>query len=122
VFDRAVRRALGADRGFSPHGLRHAFATLHLARGTPIKWILAQGGWSSTKILRDWYGHFLPSEQHGFADTLWTAPDATQAQPATRAPFVEGAHRSKTAAPIRGLSGAPGRIRTCDFGRESLRF
>jgi len=114
VFDRAVRKALGADRRFSPHGLRHTFATLHLARGRPIKWIQAHGGWSSAKILLDWYGHFLPSEQHGFADSLTTSPDATQTSPATRSALLEGARRPKTAAPTRGLSGAPGRIRTCD--------
>jgi hypothetical protein len=57
---------------------------------------------------------FLPSEQHGFADTLSTAPDGTQTAPPVRAAFVDGARRPKTAAPTRGLSGAPGRIRTCD--------
>jgi integrase len=54
VFDRIVRSALGPHRRFTPHGLRHTFATLHLVRGTPIKWVQAQGGWASAKRLLDW--------------------------------------------------------------------
>jgi integrase len=57
-----VERAFGPDRKFTPHGLRHTWASLHMARGTPLKWIQAQGGWTTATLLLDVYGHFLPSE------------------------------------------------------------
>ena len=93
AFDRIVRKALGLGRRFSLHGLRHTFTTLHLARGTPIKWIQAQGR-SSAKLLLDWYGHFLPSEQHGYADALGTAPRRSLT-------LTENSRRPRTAAPTR---------------------
>ncbi len=74
VWDRVVRKALGAGRTFTPHGLRHTFASLHMARGTNLKWIQAQGGWSSAKLLLDCYGHHMPTESNGLADALSTAP------------------------------------------------
>jgi hypothetical protein len=39
-------------------------------RGTNLKWIQAQGGWASAKLLLDTYGHFLPTETTGYADAL----------------------------------------------------
>ena len=80
AFRRIVTRALGPNRKFSPHGLRHTFASLHLAFGTNLKWIQNMGGWSSAKLLLDLYGHFLPTESTGFADAIdggkrhYTAP------------------------------------------------
>ena len=79
-FRRIVERALGPNRDFSPHGLRHTFASLHLALGTNIKWLQNMGGWASAKLLLDLYGHFLPTESTGFADAIggskrqYTAP------------------------------------------------
>jgi integrase len=70
VFRRAVEKALGAGRRFTLHGLRHTFASLHMVRGTKLKWIQAQGGWASAKLLLDTYGHFLPTETTGYADAL----------------------------------------------------
>lgn len=99
VFGPLVRRVLGAHRRFTPHGLRHTFATLHLSNGTPIKWIQAQGGWASAKLLLDWYGHFLPSEQHGFADALTTALDGARAAPRRSFAIGENLRRPRTAAP-----------------------
>ncbi len=64
------RQAFGEGRRFTAHGLRHTWATLHLAAGTPIKWIQAQGGWSSAKLLLDTYGHFIPREMSGFENVL----------------------------------------------------
>ena len=74
---RLIKKALGAGRKPTPHALRHTFATLHMARGTNLKWLQAQGGWSSAKMLLDVYGHYLPTESFGFADALATAPDGT---------------------------------------------
>ena len=66
----AASRALGPNRDFSPHGLRHTFASLHLALGTNIKGLQNMGGWASAKLLLDLYGHFLPTESTGFADAI----------------------------------------------------
>ncbi|HME69084.1 MAG TPA: site-specific integrase [Myxococcota bacterium] len=101
VFDRLVRRALGPARRFTPHGLRHTFATIHLARGTPIKWVQAQGGWASAKLLLDWYGHFLPSEQGGYANALETALDGAQTALRSRRAMFGEARRPNTQAPTR---------------------
>jgi len=101
VFRRIVREALGPHRRFTPHGLRHTFATLHLARGTPIKWVRVQGGWASAKLLLDWYGHFLPSEHHGFADDLATALDGAQTAPRSYSSIFGETRRPRTQAPTR---------------------
>ncbi len=85
VFRRVVREALGEGRRHTPHDLRHTWASLHMARGTPLKWIQAQGGWTTAKLLLDTYGHFMPTESHGFADRI-TAPDGPQTAPRSEAP------------------------------------
>ena len=76
VFAKAVRLVLGRNRRFTPHGLRHTFASLHLSRGTNLLWVQHQGGWKSPSVLLNTYAHFLPTEIGGFADVL-TAPDGT---------------------------------------------
>jgi len=86
VFRRAVSKALGAGRRFTPHGLRHTFASLHMARGTNLKWIQAQGGWASAKLLLDTYGHFLPTETTGCADALSGDPGRPYTAPRVREP------------------------------------
>ncbi len=72
---------------------RHTFASLHLARGSNLKWIQQNGGWSSAKMLLDVYGHYMPTETGGYADALtapggpYTAPARERSpQPARRAP------------------------------------
>ncbi|MCH7867921.1 MAG: site-specific integrase [Myxococcales bacterium] len=70
VFKKLVRATVGPHRGLSPHSLRHTWASLHMARSTPLKWIQEQGGWASAKVLLDTYGHFMPSESHGYADAI----------------------------------------------------
>jgi integrase len=82
VFFPAVRKALGPGRHFTPHCLRHTWASLHMARGTPLKWIQEQGGWTTAKLLLDTYGHFMPSETRGFADAIGAAQTAQSAPPA----------------------------------------
>ena len=90
VFRKLTDEAFGKARRFRPHGLRHPFASLHLARGTPMKWIQSRGGWASAKLVLDLYGHFLPSDYRGFADAIEaatstrpTAPTAPQAHSRT---------------------------------------
>ena len=87
VFRPIVQEAFGKGRRFTPHGLRHTFASLHLARGTNLKWIQAQGGWASAKVLLDWYGHYLPTETSGYADALSSDPGRPYTAPAETAIF-----------------------------------
>ena len=70
MFRKIVRKVFEPGRSFSPHGLRHTFASLHMARGTNLKWIQSMGGWASAKLLLDLYGHYLKTESSGFADTI----------------------------------------------------
>jgi len=94
VFRRLVERVLGKGRRFTPHGLRHTFASLHMARGTNLKWIQAQGGWASAKLLLDTYGHHLPSESTGYADALTDAPGQPYTAPSS-AEAASSAARSR---------------------------
>jgi len=84
VFNRIRRRAFGTGRRVTPHMLRHTFASLHLARGTNLKWVQETGCWASAKTLLDVYGHFMPTESAGYADAI-AAPNATQTAPRPRA-------------------------------------
>jgi integrase len=81
VFSKIVAGALGEGRHYSPHCLRHTWASLHMARGTPLKWIQAQGGWTTAKVLLDTYGHYLPEESRGFADALSATSNGPPAAP-----------------------------------------
>ena len=81
MFNKLVAKVLGTGRRFSPHGLRHTWASLHMARGTPLKWIQTQGGWTTAKVLLDTYGHIMPTESGGFADALTASPNGPQTAP-----------------------------------------
>jgi integrase len=74
IFRKLVEKVLGEDRRFTPHGLRHTFASLHLARGTNVKWVQQQGGWASAKVLLDTYAHCIPGESTGYADAIAEEP------------------------------------------------
>ncbi len=76
VWNPIVREVFDSDRRVTPHTLRHSWASLHLARGTPIEWVRAMGGWSSAKMLLDVYGHYMPKEMRGYSESL--APDLTR--------------------------------------------
>ena len=80
IFRPIVRKAVGTAKRLSIHSLRHSFASLHMARGTPLKWIQAQGGWASAKMLLDVYGHFMPEESGGYANAL-AAPETAPRRP-----------------------------------------
>jgi integrase len=85
-----IAKAFGPERKFTPHGLRHTWASLHMARGTPLKWIQAQGGWTTATLLLDVYGHFLPTEYTGYADALSQPHNAPYAHPAPLVPAGAG--------------------------------
>src|SRR4030095_11121358 len=69
-FRRIARIALGRARRVTPHDLRHTCVSRHLEAGTPIKWIQERGGWTTSKVLLDVYGHFMPTDVRGFADAI----------------------------------------------------
>ena len=79
ISSKIARKALERDRRFTPHGLRHTFASLHLSRGTNLLWVQQQGGWLSPAVLLSTYTHFLPTEIGGYADAL-AAPDSEGAR------------------------------------------
>jgi len=81
VFRRIVRRALGEGPRFSPHGLRHTWASLQIARGTPLQWTQEQGGWTTAKVLLDTCGHLMPTGSRRFADALAAIPDGHPTPP-----------------------------------------
>jgi integrase len=70
IFNRVVSEAIGDRFHHTPHDLRHTWASLHMARGTPLKWIQEQGGWTTAKLLLETYGHFMPTESRGFSDAI----------------------------------------------------
>jgi integrase len=72
------RRVKLPSKRITPHSFRHTFASLHLARGTPITWVQEQGGWTSPAVLLDTYTHFVPHELAGFANTLAAGSDGTR--------------------------------------------
>src|SRR5262249_48303034 len=127
VFRKLVERELGKGRDFTPHGLRHTFASLHLARGSNLKWIQAMGGWASAKLLLDLYGHHLRTENAGYADVLSQAPkqvpiastprgtDPLTDPRASARPLATNMPpecRAKSRRSARGCAGAPGGNRT----------
>jgi integrase len=54
-------RAAGIAEGFSPHSLRHAFASTLLAQGVPITDVAHWLGHKSIAIKFEIYGHLVPS-------------------------------------------------------------
>ena len=65
VFNLLVLSVLGKDclQQVSPHTFHHTFASIHLSRDPDLLWVQRMGGWTSTKVLLDTYGHFTPSQQ-----------------------------------------------------------
>jgi integrase len=52
----------GLPSHFTPHCLRHSFASLLLAKGETPQWVKRQLGHSSIQLTVDTYGHWLPEE------------------------------------------------------------
>ena len=50
--------------GVTPHSLRHAFATLMLEEGVPMRVVSDQMGHSSTRITETTYSHVTARLQH----------------------------------------------------------
>jgi len=54
-FSRMLRLARLADCGFSPHSMRHTFASLHILNGRNSKWVQQQVGHAGIGITLDLY-------------------------------------------------------------------
>lgn len=44
----------------SPHWLRHSFASLLIAQGVGIKTVMEAGGWKTSRLVMETYGHLAP--------------------------------------------------------------
>jgi len=62
VMTKALRRA-GLPEHFSPHSLRHTYATLHMARGESPKYVQEQLGHESIRMTVDVYGRWIPTSR-----------------------------------------------------------
>ena len=115
-----VERTFNSRRKITPHSLRHTWASLHLAAGTPVHWVQKQGGWASAKMLLDVYGHFVPKQGANYAANLEpeVQPDATRPQRVSqrgvpagiRTPDLPLRRRPLYPAELRGRDGRGGRI------------
>ena len=110
VFRPLVRKIVGVRKTLTVHSLRHTFASLHMARATPIKWVQAQGGWASAKMLLDVYGHFVPEESGGYANALSASPDGTRRHRIASERPARNHSRVEKRAPSRTSLVAQGRI------------
>jgi integrase len=69
AFKRALKAA-GLPLHFSPHGLRHTFASLLLSAGVSPAYVQRQLGHASIKLTVDTYGRWLPMENKAAIDAL----------------------------------------------------
>jgi integrase len=70
---RAMRKVLieaGLPRHFSPHGLRHTYASLMLQQGESLIYVQRQLGHASINLTADTYGKWLPLGNKGAVDRL----------------------------------------------------
>ncbi len=77
AFARVLKRAeMG---GFTPYSLRHTFASLLLASGTPLTYASQQMGHSSPATTLRFYAKWIPGEGRRWVDTL----DSQEPKPGT---------------------------------------
>lgn len=101
--DLGVLQAAGV-RYRPPHVLRHAFASLLLAQGESLAYVMDQLGHASIRLTVDLYGHLVPGGNRAAVDKLddveWlSAPDG-QLRPTVRNLPATGSGKSA----IGGLS------------------
>ena len=69
AMERVLKKA-GLPRYFSPHSLRHTYASLMLQQGESIKYVKKQMGHSSIQVTGDIYGDWLPIRNKTAVDRL----------------------------------------------------
>ena len=107
--------------GFRLYDLRHTYATLLLAQGTPITYVSAQLGHAKPVTTLQWYAHWIPRTDRRYVDALDTPVSAGWHQSGTISINVdmEGAEAALKKAKPPEVSGgamqATHRIRTDDL-------
>jgi len=113
VFARVLRLA-GLPRHFSPHSLRHSFASILLSDGVSPAYVQRMLGHASIKLTVDTYGKWLPIGNKAAVDRLDEASGsrvvAETAAGREERPQVGLPVEDKSA----GLRGGPWRTRTSD--------
>jgi integrase len=71
---KAVLKRAKLPMHFSPHSLRHTFASLHLVNGASVYYVSQQLGHASIKLTVDTYGRWLKMRDTAAADRLDTLP------------------------------------------------
>lgn len=79
VFTKA-RKAAGIPEGFTPHSLRHVFASVCLANGVPITDVAEWLGHKNIQVTFAIYGHLVPSavgKARAVLDAEWAGLEAS---------------------------------------------
>jgi integrase len=79
---RRVLQACGLPATFTPHSLRHTYASLLLSRGEPAQYVQRQLGHASIELTVGTYGRWLPMRRLTAVDSLDTPPAAPRARDA----------------------------------------
>lgn len=79
VWRPAMQRLGWADRGITPHTLRHSFASLAIKAGADVKTLQAQMGHASAKMTLDTYAGLWPDRLDQIADLIGRERDAATA-------------------------------------------
>jgi integrase len=110
VFARVVKAA-GLPGHFTPHSLRHTFASLLLQQGESPEYVRAQMGHASIAITVDLYGRWLRKDNLAAIDRL----DDAVAPNVVAAASQPVAAKGKRVLKLRGIAGAGGGSRTRDL-------
>ena len=93
---------------FSPHCLRHTYASLMLQQDESLIYVQRQLGHASINLTADTYGKWLPLGNKAAVDRL----DATIVDESDRKVVAEGVVESEENAEVIGIFGGPCRGRT----------
>ena len=97
---------------FTPHCLRHTFASLLLQAGESPVYVQRQLGHASIQLTVDTYGRWLPMENKGAVDRL----DEGESKPGGSRMVANGGSTGGGASQAVEKLGAPGVTRTPDLG------
>jgi integrase len=96
---------------FTPHSLRHTFASLLLQQGESPAFVKEQMGHASINITVDLYGRWLPKKNLAAIDRL----DDVAGPKVVAAGSQPVAAKGKRVVELRGITGAGGGSRTRDL-------
>jgi integrase len=119
VFKRALRAA-GLPEHFTPHSLRHTFASLLLQQGESPVYVQRQLGHASIQLTVDTYGKWLPMGNKAAVDRLddlAEGPHSRDVTASAEAALAAGARRGEPAAALATLP-VPQPIATPDAPRH----